>query len=482
VSVSNNDTSNNRWLLTGSWAGAWKVCAGLGVLGAIGAVVGLQGDSRRFAFSWLFAFITVLTVALGALFFVLVQHLTSAGWSVTVRRVAEVFACGVVVMIPLFFPVAASMNQLFPWMSDHSAHDEGHPHDQHGAAREHSEQPGQPEHRGALEIITPAYAQEHAPAGPPGHVVPPLHGEAGAAANHMSSHAAHAGLPDPHAIEHAELMEKKSAYLNRSRFGIFAAIYFAIWTWLALRFFRHSTLQDTTKDPKLTLKSQGFAPAATFLFALSITFAGVDWIMSLEPTWFSTIFGVYIFGGSVVSSYALLILVTLGLRSSGPLSGAVTIEHFHDLGKLMFGFLVFWAYIGFSQFMLIWYAALPEETTFFHNRWGHAPWATVSIGLVVGHFVVPFFWTISRNFKRNLNLLYVGALIILVMHVVDIYWLVMPNFRLGQDGFAFHWLDVACLLAVGGTYGTFVFLLMKRHSLVPVGDPRLERSLHFQNA
>ena len=127
--------------------------------------------------------------------------------------------------------------------------------------------------------------------------------------------------------------------------------------------------------------------------------------MSLEPTWFSTIFGVYFFATGVVSSYAVLILTTLALRKAGPLEGAVTVEHFHDLGKLMFGFLVFWAYIGFSQFMLIWYAALPEETT-----------------------------------------------------------------------------DIACLCAVGGTYGAVVFYRMTKFSLVPVGDPRLERSLHFQNA
>jgi hypothetical protein len=204
--------------------------------------------------------------------------------------------------------------------------------------------------------------------------------------------------------------------------------------------------------------------------------------MSLEPTWFSTIWGVVYFATGVVSSLAVIILVTMSLRDAGPLKGAVTVEHYHDLGKLLFGFNVFWAYVSFSQFMLIWYAALPEETTWYHNRWDYAPWSTVSIAVLLVHFVFPFFWLISRNFKRNLGRLKLGAITLLVAHVIDIYWFVLPNYKLGQDGFTFHWLDLACLLAVGGIYGAFVFYRMTQYSLVPVGDPRLERSLHFQNA
>ena len=131
---------------------------------------------------------------------------------------------------------------------------------------------------------------------------------------------------------------------------------------------------------------------------------------------------------------------------------------------------------------LIWYAAIPEETTFFHRRWDVGPWKTVSLALVLAHFVVPFFWLISRNFKRNLGRLQIGASILLVMHVVDMYWFVMPNYALGSNDFAFSWIDAACLLAVGGVYGAFVFFRMTKYPLVPIGDPRLERSLHFQNA
>jgi len=473
------------WKLTGPWASAWKVFATIGFLGLLGAGAGFTMDARRFAFSWMFAYVTCLSIALGSIFFVLIQRLTSAHWSVTVRRTAEFFSYGILALIPLFIPVLISMGHLFPWL------DAGH-----GAAHETPAAV-----HGSIDLIKPAYAQEHAaPPAPGDHAAAPdEHGAApaptghGAAAvatpgGHEGDPAAHGASPaehaqhEAHALIHADVMAKKSAYLNKNFFYVRACLYFLIWTVLAVRLFGYSSAQDSSKDPSLTLRAEGFAPPATFLFALSLTFAAFDWIMSLEPTWFSTIFGVYFFATGVVSSYAVLILVVMALRTSGPLEGAVTVEHFHDLGKLMFGFLVFWAYIGFSQFMLIWYAALPEETTWYHNRWDHDPWATVSMVLLVGHFVVPFFWTISRTFKRNLGRLRISAAILLVMHVVDMYWFVMPNYLLGKDGFSFSWIDLACLCAVGGTYGALVFYRMTKFSLVPVGDPRLERSLHFQNA
>jgi len=482
------------WVLSGEWAGAWKIAASIGAVGVLGAGFGYTVDPRRFAFSWLFAFVSFLSIALGMIFFVLVQRLTSAGWSVTVRRTAEFFGYGILALIPLFIPIILSMGHLFPWLGEHGGAKE------HGAAEQH----------GSISLIKPAYAQDHAapaasaaaPAGHGDHAAAP----AAAAPDHAAAPAGHgatAGSPpmagghgaahggpaaaehaqhEAHALIHNGVMAKKSAFLNKNFFYLRALIYFAIWAVLAVRLFGYSSLQDTTKDPKLTVRAQSFAPAGTFLFALSLTFAAFDWVMSLEPTWFSTIFGVYYFATGVVSSLAVIIIVTMSLRNSGPLEGAVTPEHYHDLGKLMFGFNVFWAYIGFSQFMLIWYAALPEETTWYHNRWDFGPWAKISMVVLMVHFVIPFFWLISRNFKRNLGRLQVGAAILLVAHFIDIYWFVMPNFALGSNEFSFHWLDVACVLAVGGIYFAFVFFRMTKHSLVPVGDPRLERSLHFQNA
>ena len=484
------------WELTGSWAGAWKIFAGIGAVGLAGAGAGYAMDPKRFAFSFLFAFVTCLTVALGAMFFVLVQRLTSAGWSVTVRRTAEFFSYGILVLIPMFAVVVLTMGHLFPWLGQHG---EGHA-DEHGKKTEvtlslikdaHAQTHEAP---AAAEPAAPAAAEGAAPAADhEGHGAAPAEGHARGmrlGGNvHGGMHAApvaaegHGAHGDPHALIHHEVMEAKAPYLNKSFFLIRAALYFLIWGFLATKFFDLSASQDKSKDPQLTLRAQRLAPAATFLFALSLTFAAFDWIMSLEPSWFSTIFGVVIFACGVVSSYAVIILVTLAMRKTGgPLEGAITVEHYHDLGKLMFGFLVFWAYVQFSQFMLIWYAALPEETTWFHNRWDHAPWSTVTTFVIVGHFVVPFFWLLSRNFKRNLGRLQVGAAFLLLMHVVDMYWFVMPNVFQGKDGFSFHWLDIACLLGVGGVYCAFVFRHMTKHALVPIGDPRLQRSLHFQNA
>ncbi|MBS2011578.1 MAG: hypothetical protein JST00_01595 [Deltaproteobacteria bacterium] len=481
------DKSEKTWLLTGPWAGAWKIFAGIGAVGVLGAGAGFATDPRRFAFSWLFAFVAVLAIALGSLFFVIIQRLTSAGWSVTVRRTAEFFASGLVVMIPLFLPVIVSMGHLFPWLGGHGeAHGPAAGGEHHGAitvpfVKDAHAQPAAP-HEGA-----PAQAAPHG-ATPPEHGAQApaaghdAHGGAPAAGHGGGHGPAEAALHQAHAKIHHETMAKKSGYLNKNFFLARVVFYFAVWVIVAMRMFGFSTQQDSSKDPNLTLKAQSFAPIATFLFGISLTFAAFDWIMSLEPTWFSTIFGVFYFACGVVSSYAMLILVTLALRSSGPLKGAVTNEHFHDLGKLMFGFNVFWAYIGFSQFMLIWYAALPEETTFYHNRWDVGPWSTVSLAIIFGHFVIPFFLTISRNWKRNTDRLRIGAAIIFVMHFVDCYWLVMPNYLLGKDGFTFHWMDLMCLLAVGGVYGAYVFFRMTKFPLVPIGDPRLQRSLHFQNA
>jgi hypothetical protein len=202
--------------------------------------------------------------------------------------------------------------------------------------------------------------------------------------------------------------------------------------------------------------------------------------MSLDPFWYSTIFGVVIFACSAVVNMANLIVVTLILRNKGPLKDAVTVEHFHDMGKLMFGWLVFWAYVSFSQFFLIWYAGIPEEIAFFHRRWtdNAGTWKLLGIGLVAVKFAVPFWLVMSRNVKRRVGALAFGAVIILVMHVLEMYWYVMPNL----GAFAPHWLDIASLLGVGGIYLGAVLHAMAGNSLVPIGDPRLVRALKFENA
>jgi len=201
--------------------------------------------------------------------------------------------------------------------------------------------------------------------------------------------------------------------------------------------------------------------------------------MSLEPTWFSTIFGVQYFAVSMVSSLAVIVLAMHGLRNAGLTGTAVRVDHFHDVGKLLFGFNVFWAYISFSQFMLIWYASIPEETSYYHLR-SSGGWWTFTFGLLVVHFIIPFFFLLSRNIKRRLPLLAFGAAWLFFAHVYEVFWLIMPNATPGE--LSAHWLDVAALFAVGGIYLTAVFFVMSRYPLIPIGDPRLERSLHLEVA
>ncbi len=455
-----------------AWANAWKFAAGAAVLGLGAAFTFGASDPKRLAFSYLFAFFAILTPALGTLFFILQQHLTASGWSVTIRRTAEIFASGLVVFAFLFAPVWAMRTRLFPWMNESAEHSEAAT--THTTAAEIAAQPTgteTPDQRREREHVGPANANDgHAAAGA---------GMIGMPGMHEPVATEHGANGDPNELEEEHTLHAKRAYLNEGFFGIRAIVYLALWAWLGWTFLARSTKQDSTKDPKITNSTKRFSMGAVYIFGFSLTFAAFDWVMSLDPYWFSTVFGVYVFAGSAVSAYALIILTTMGLRASGKLVKEINVEHYHDMGKLMFGFVVFWAYIGFAQFMLIWYAAIPEETTFFHKRWDHGPWAVVSMALVLLNFIFPFFVLISHNAKRKLGILAFGSAWLFFMHIVDVYWLVMPNFA--QDGFAVSWLDAACLVGVAGAYFAVVLHRMSKVALIPVGDPRLQRALQFEN-
>ncbi len=436
---------------TGPWANAWKIALGIGVLGVALAALGWSMDSRRFAFSWLFAFMGVLTVGLGGIFFVFIQHLTASGWSVSVRRLGEFMLTGLPIMAILFLPVVPYTAELFEWDAHASHGDASHGDDNHGDG-------------------------SHGDSG---------HGEGSAeAVNHGATHAVDKGVEQDHHTDasapfhelHEELLAHKKPYLNKPFFLGRAAFYFLSWIALTLFFFVFSTRQDYSRDKSITALFQKASPAAAALFGITLTFAAFDWMMSMEPTWYSTIYGVYVFAGGAITSHAVVTLLALGLKKQGALGNVVHTEHFHDLGKMTFAFVVFWAYIAFSQLMLQWYASIPEEVAYYHQRWNVPGWKHVSLFLVLGHFLIPFLFMMSRNIKRRLSLLGVGSAWMLIMHMVDIYWFIMPNYD--RSRFSPHWMDVACLLAVGGLYMTVVFAVMRRHSLVAVGDPRLSRAIH----
>lgn len=252
----------------------------------------------------------------------------------------------------------------------------------------------------------------------------------------------------------------------------------AIWLFFSYKLVKNSLAQDSTGDYKYTLKNRVLAPAFLVLFALTFTMVSFDQLMSLEPHWFSTIFGVYCFAGLFYSNLAATCLLTLYLGSKGKLEGIVNENHLHDLGKFMFAFTVFWAYIGFAQFMLIWYANLPEETSYYLQRF-HGGWAGVSILLLVGKFMIPFFVLLPRDAKRNTKILAFVGVFMLLAQWVDVLWMVQPVFSV--EGPQFGLPEVGVALGFLGVFGLAVSRFLAKNNVVAIGDPRLAESVYHHH-
>jgi hypothetical protein len=274
-------------------------------------------------------------------------------------------------------------------------------------------------------------------------------------------------------------LARKSLWLNPLFFDIRMAVYLASWALLATLLARMSTRQDHTGDPALGRSMKSTSAWGMLVLGLTTSLAAFDWLMTLDPHWSSTIFGVYFWAGSLVSSLAALVTVVLGCRAAGWLRSTVTVEHLHDLGKLLFGFVIFWAYIAFSQYFLIWYANLPEETEWYVIR-RSGSWNTLSWALVLGHFVVPFVVLLFRATKRSPYWLGFIAIWVLVFHYLDLFWLVMP--ALHPEGIEPHWLDASLLLTLVFICALVVAFACGKRPLVPVGDPRLSESIAFRNS
>jgi hypothetical protein len=275
----------------------------------------------------------------------------------------------------------------------------------------------------------------------------------------------------------------KAGYLNQSFWAIRGAVYFLIWIWLGTRLFRLSRKQDETGDKWITAKSRFISSYGLLLFALTTAFASFDWLMSLDYHWFSTMFGVYFFAGSIVSSTALLAVILTSLRIKGKLGPTFTKEHQHDLGKLLFAFTVFWAYITLCQYFLIWYSNIPEETAFYVIR-KQGLWSPMGMFICAGHFAVPFLLLLIRNVKRNPHTLRFVALWMLVMHAFDLIYLVRPIIEKGDTGVKFGtsvWIDVFGVLGPVCILLGFVIWRLTSVPLVPIKDPRLHEVLEHKN-
>ncbi len=410
------------------------------------------GEARdlttHFFHAYLAAYVFFMAITLGAMAFVMIQHLTRAGWSVVVRRVAEGMALNVfllvILAVPFFVKVHGvdGVHRLFPhWF----------------VAR---------------------------------------------------------------AEQHDALLLAKRGYLNPQFFALRMGVYFVVWCGLAWFYAGQSARQDENGDPKATLRMERVSIPAMLFFAFSMTAFVVDWVMALNPHWFSSIFGVYFFATCMLAGLSGMVLLLIALQKRGLMGRAVTQEHYHDLGKLMFAFTFFWGYIAFSQYMLIWYANMPEETQFYIPRqWER--WAGVSLLLLIVHLLIPFLGLLSRHVKRKNGVLAFWAVWSLGACVLDVCWLVLPNQWINQVpalagdehmllpqamarvGDVYDVYRVAnpelaavvnypltalpmvvtglCFVGMGGLYVFSTMLALRGKSLVPTGDPRLAESLGFEN-
>ncbi|KAB2881035.1 hypothetical protein F9K33_02210 [bacterium] len=289
---------------------------------------------------------------------------------------------------------------------------------------------------------------------------------------HDLYHWSHADVVDADPI-----LKAKAGYLNPMFFVIRTVIYFAIWFIFGRMLYNMSIKQDGG-DQSNSERMRRISAPGMILFAFTATYAAFDWLMSLQPHWFSTIFGVWYFAGGLLTALAFINLFAQVLRKNEVLNNQITIEHYHDIGKLKFAFTIFWAYIAFSQFFLIWYANIPEETIFYLDRW-EGSWQSVSLMLIYGHLMLPFLWLIPRATKRSLPAMAFIGVWLLLMHWVDLYWSVFPN--LHEHGFQLSWMDLTTMLGIGGIFIWAMWVRFSKNALIPVKDPKLDKSLHFAN-
>ena len=273
---------------------------------------------------------------------------------------------------------------------------------------------------------------------------------------------------DPAVVQHDEILRHKELYLNIPFFSLRAVLYFAIWIGLTFAFARLSRKQEEGADSSLVAKFQALGGIGLLLYGLTATFASVDWFMSLEPHWFSTIYGLIIITGQVLNAFAFVIVVATVLSQYPPLSDFIGRDQFKDLGNLTLTFVMLWAYMSFSQLLIIWSGNLPEEIPWYVHRF-HAGWQWLGGVLIVFHFAVPFLVLLSRTAKKNSKILVFVALGLMVMRLADLFWLIAPEFH--EKGFFLHPLDMLLPVGMGGVWIAYYLRQLKTMPVVAMKDP-----------
>jgi hypothetical protein len=284
---------------------------------------------------------------------------------------------------------------------------------------------------------------------------------------------------NPAVVAASEALRAKSGYLTEQFFLIRTYAMYLLWSVWIFAIYRQSTKQDQTHSVQQMYVISRWSAPGLFMVVVVGSLASFDWVMSVQPAWYSTIFGLYYLADGALAFFAVVTLICMGFQRAGVLRNSITIEHYHDLGKWLFAMTCFYTYIAFSQYMLIWYANLPEETIFYRNRMPGA-WLYISLSLPFIRFFIPFFTLLSRPAKRNRTVVGVMAAYSLVVVYLDMYWVIMPNFY--PQGPQIHWLDFAALGAVISVAGLMFWSRFRKHALAPVGDLRFEQSLNFENA
>ncbi len=425
----------------------WTTPLAIGAALLVAGLVMTLADVPRLLFAYLIGWTFCLSISLGALFFVMIHHITKARWSTTIRRIPEALVASFPLLAIAGLPVLFGMHDLYHWT--------------------------------------------------------------------------HAELYDPASPYYDSIIAGKKLYLNTPFFIVRYVLYFAAWTWLGSRLWSISVRNDARPDAENTLRLRKISAYGIPLAAVTTAFASFDYLMSTDPHWFSTMFGVYFWAGGWLGALCLITFLALLLKKAGMLP-EVTVEHTQDMGKYMFAFVVFWTYVAFSQYMLYWYANLPEEIVWFHKR-SEGGWGIVAASLLIFNFILPFLLLLPRVTKRVAPALATMAVWLLVMHWVDLWWIAMPSMHVaaeashaalaagggdllaslqavvppaeavheaveGPAGMSLHvvqphlpLVEMAIWLGLFGLYVGVALARLGRHAVTPYSDPYFAESLRFEN-
>lgn len=433
-----------------------RVAFAIGFIGLIASgILFFSPLGEKFAYSWLFGFYYFFSLSLGGMFWMLLHNATNSGWGIAVRRVFENMACVVPFMLLLVIPILIPhlRDALYEWTAEQTAIEEAM-HADDGEVQ-----------AAAGESMGEGHGHEH-----------------------DLRHAIHvAAKEDPH----KHLLYHKYPYLNKPFFYWRAIGYFVILGLIALWMRSLSVRQDEDGDHKWTLRSRRAACGFLPIFAVGASFAAIDFLKCLDYTWFSTMWGVYIFAGCALNSMAVAILLTIFLKKLGYLK-LVNDEHFHIMGKLMFAFVIFWAYVTFSQYFLIWYANIPEETRYFLTR-NTEGWHVGSSALMWVHFVIPFLFLLPAWVKKSTKYVAIACVWNLVAHILDYYLIIIPerfvSLASNEEMMAasspsysgMFLLDILAFVTVGGLVIWYFLGMLPKRRLYPCGDPRLHESVNLAN-